>query len=380
MQIQTKTLDEKDLRIINALYKYGFGSSSRFLSKKINIPDRTISYRLKTLKDTGLLRIYPFMNERRLGLGDCCIVIQESETCKSSQISKLLEKIPFFYLISSTYGRYNGILCFSVYSLDSTHPKEFLEKLRTEELISDFEIYEICDHITSDPKLDYYDPHTGKWRWDWKQWEKEIETTLVQEHSTDLFANLHLEQKQTVINFDEIDIKLLKIKKDAFHNKKVILTNSELGKKLNLSAFKVRNRVQLLYDQGVIKGPLINFFCPEERDIHFIYLFVKMKDFQQSSLVISSICKLPFQVGIFVESKTKFILYYRMRTEEFSEFLQSFDLLKDYLQSYFFQIVPFYYNNRHHLYNAYNENTKSWDTPIEEYYNLIENFKNTKKS
>ncbi|MFX0174173.1 MAG: winged helix-turn-helix transcriptional regulator, partial [Candidatus Hodarchaeota archaeon] len=266
-------LDEKDIEIINSLYKYGFGSSSRFLSEKLNIPDRTISYRLKSLKDNGLLRIYPFMNERRLGLGDCCIVIQESETFKSSQLSKLLEKVPYFYLISSTYGKYNGILCFTVYSLDSTHPKEFFEKLKENGLITEYTINEIWDHITNDPKLDYYDPHEGKWIWDWKQWEKQIETTLVQNHSIDLFDNLHLVHEPMIINFDEIDIELLKVKKDGFHNKKVILTHSELGKKLGLSAFKVKKRVQRLYDQGAIKGPLINFFCPEERDIHFIYLF-----------------------------------------------------------------------------------------------------------
>lgn len=309
-------------------------------------------------------------------MGDCCIAIQESEICKSSQLFELLEKVPYLYLFSPTYGKYNGVLCFAVYSLESTHPKEYFEKLKIEGLISDYCIYEIRDHITSDPKLEYYDPQEGKWTWDWEKWKNKIRTTLEQKnHSTDLFTDLHLEDKPMISNFDEIDIKLLKVQKHGFHVKNVRLTNSELGKKLGLSVYKVRRRIQRLYDQGVLKGPLINFFRPGENDTHFIYLFIQMIDPRESSMVLSLFCDLPFQVGIFVESKTKVLLYYRMRMGEFSEFLRTFELLKVYFQSYFFQIVPFYYNNRHHLYNAYNENKKSWETPLEDYFDLIEKFK-----
>ncbi len=263
-----------------------------------------------------------------------------------------------------------------MYSLESTHPKEYFEKLRIEGLITDYCIYEIRDHIISDPKLEYYDPQEGKWTWDWKKWEDKAETTLEQKnHSVDLFANLHLQDKPMISKFDEIDIRLLKEKKYGFHVEKTMLNNSELGKRLNLSVYKVRKRTQRLYDQGVLLGPLMNFFIVGEYDIHFIYLFIKMDDPQKSSMVLSLFCDLPFQVGIFVESKSTAILYYRMKTKEFTEFLRSFELLKVYFQSYFFQIVPFYYNNRHHLYNAYSENKKSWETPLEDYLDLIEKFK-----
>ncbi|MFX1508332.1 MAG: winged helix-turn-helix transcriptional regulator [Promethearchaeota archaeon] len=373
---QIAKLDRKDLEIINALFKYGFGSSSRFISEKIKIPDRTISYRLKALKEKGLLRIYPFTNERRLGLGDCIIAMQESEKCKASQLYELLKSVPYFYLFSPTYGKYNGLLCFAIYSLESTHPKEYLEKLRMEGLITDYCIYDIRDHIISDPKLEFYDPQEGRWKWDWKKWEEIVNTTIqCKHHSENLFENLHLEDTPKISKFDEIDIKLLKTKKYGYHVEKVTLSNSELGKRLNLSGYQVRRRIQRLYDQGVLLGPLMNFYLPGIHDVHFIYLFIKIKDTEKSSKVLSLFCELPHQVGIFVESISTAVLYYRMRAEEFTELLRGFELLKSHLESYFFQILPFYYDNRHHLYTAYNKDTNSWETPLDEYLELIEKFK-----
>jgi DNA-binding Lrp family transcriptional regulator len=375
MMTQTAKLDKKDLEIINALFKYGFGSSSRFLSEKINVPDRTISYRLKALKEKGLLRIYPFTNERRLGLGDCIISIQESEKCKARQLYELLKSIPYFYLFSPTYGKYNGLLCFAIYSLISSHPKAYLEKLRMEGLITDYCIYDIRDHIISDPQLEFYDPREGRWTWDWESWEKKAKILLQQQTpSKDLFADLQLQDKPKISKYDEIDIKLLRVKKYGYHVEKTTLSNSELGKRLNLSGYQVRRRIQRLYDQGVLSGPLMNFY-PAGDEIHFIYLFIKMNDPQKSSLILSLFCDLPFQAGIFVESRSKFTIYYRMKTRELTEFLRIFELLKSQFKSYFFQILPFYYDNRHHLYNAYNKDTDSWETPIEDYFELIEKFK-----
>jgi DNA-binding Lrp family transcriptional regulator len=309
-------------------------------------------------------------------LGDCIISIQESEICKSRQLYELLKVVPYFYLFSPTYGRYNGLLCFAVYSLESTHPKAFLEKLKIEGLITDYCIYEIRDHIISDPKLEYYDPEEGKWIWDWRDWEKKANTLLRQEiYGKDLFAKLHLQDIPKISKFDEIDVKLLKAKKHGFHVEKVMLTNSELGKRLNLSGYQVRRRIQKLYDEGVLLGPLMNFYPAGTYEIHFIYLFIQMNDSQKSSLILSLFCDLPFQAGIFVESRTTFVLYYRMKTKEFTEFLRIFELLKDHFESYFFQILPFYYDNRHHLYTAYNKNTNSWETPLDDYFELIKKFK-----
>ena len=154
-----------------------------------------------------------------------------------------------------------------------------------------------------------------------------------------------------------------------------MLTNSELGKRLDLSGYQVRRRIQRLYDQGVLLGPLMNFYPAGEYDIHFIYLFIKMKSPLNSSLVLSLFCDLPFQAGIFVESRSIFTLYYRMKTKEFTEFLRIFELLKGHFESYFFQILPFYYDNRHHLYTAYNKNKDTWETPLDDYLELIEKFK-----
>ncbi len=363
---------------MNALVKYGFNSSSRFLSSKLNISYRTISSRLKSLREKRFLETYPLMNERRIGLGDCSIAIQESINCNSDQLYQFLEKIPYFYLISSTYGKYNGIYCYAIYDMNSPNPiKKFLEILESEELISDYYIFDILDQKICNPNFDYYDPQEGKWIWNWDQWEEKIITTLKHENlvNDSILKDLNFSYRPKVIDFDYIDVQLLTIIKEVQHSKRVLVTITELAERVGLSTYKVRNRIQNLTQQGVIKSFLTNFQLPDESDIYFIFFYIILIDSKYSSTFLTFICELPFQIDIFIGSELTFCLYYRTSAQEFSKFLRCFDSLKRIIKSYFLQIVPFFYSGRHHLFNAYNQNTHSWQTPIEDYISSIKDFK-----
>ena len=70
-------LNDKDLTIIDALDKYGSKTSTKDLSKKINIPPRTIRYRLSKLRERGFLTPYHVLtHERKLGIGENIIVLR----------------------------------------------------------------------------------------------------------------------------------------------------------------------------------------------------------------------------------------------------------------------------------------------------------------
>ncbi len=364
-----KNLDIKDYQIVKALFEHGFNSSSRFLSKKLNIPDRTISFRIKKMKENGLLQAYPLMHERRLGLGDCCIVIQESEHFKSSSLFKILEEIPYFYLISSTYGRFNGILCYCVYSLKSKHPREFIRQLKLEGLIKNFWIVEIREHIVCEPFLEYFDVERRKWIWNWKDWKKGISTKLKQERKKKTKFNLDFTPE--IIDFKEIDVEILRLIKQVQHEETGRLTHSEIAQRLGTSTYIIKKRIQHLSTSGVIKHYLINFFSPQEGDILFIFLFMEISNSDFSDNLLELLSELPFQVDFFLETKTKICCYLRLSAQDWTAFLGCFEIIKDQLRDYFFQIVPHYYNERHHLFNAYNQKNKQWETPFDLYIPLI---------
>ena len=48
-------LDEKDIKIMEALTKYGPKISTESLSQKLDIPSRTIRYRIFKLKEKGVI-------------------------------------------------------------------------------------------------------------------------------------------------------------------------------------------------------------------------------------------------------------------------------------------------------------------------------------
>ena len=74
-----KSLDKIDVDILIALNKYGFKTSTEKLGKIVNIPSRTLRYRLSKLKENGFLDLYyPLIQERKLGIGEAYVLIQSS--------------------------------------------------------------------------------------------------------------------------------------------------------------------------------------------------------------------------------------------------------------------------------------------------------------
>ncbi|MFX0181811.1 MAG: winged helix-turn-helix transcriptional regulator [Candidatus Hodarchaeota archaeon] len=363
------TLDEKDLQIVNALFQYGYQTSTRTLSKKLKIPYRTISYRLKRLRDNGYLYSYPLFQERYLGLGDCNLVIQESPHFNSTKLAQLLEEIPYFYFIASTYGRYNGILCYAIYSLTTPSViKDFLSKLKEKGMIEDFHYLNIMGQKMTSLDLTKYDPKTNQWNYDWNAWFKQISRNTKRQN--DEVPVLEIDSK--IINFDLGDLQILKGLKRIYHfdNTKKMLR--ELGATIQLSDTQVRRRLRRLENEGVIKGYLSNFEIMEASKMIFIYIFMEMTNPNDSLTVWSLFNELPFQVNFYYGSKTRLCAFYRTDTESLLKVMEGLDLMKKLFCRFFIQLVPFYYNPRHHFFTAYNWETNCWETPIDKYIELID--------
>ena len=79
----TKNFDYKDLQIVSAIdrlfNKHKYKISTEKISEVVNIPARSIRYRLSKLKEKGLLRQkIPITHERRLGIGEKFIILSDT--------------------------------------------------------------------------------------------------------------------------------------------------------------------------------------------------------------------------------------------------------------------------------------------------------------
>ncbi len=356
------SLDDKDLDIINALFKYGITKSARFLSKKINFPSRTISYRLKKLRELGLMKTYPIIYEYRLGLGNCTFFV---DTSKIKSVVQIFEEIPFFYLISSTWGKFNGVSCSAVYSLEFPNIIEnFLEKMVKNGLITDYYLLKENQGIISKLDLSYYNHNTKTWdKWNWENWKRDLKTKFEQ-------INVHKEvifkKYYKVVKFDDLDIKILREIKSIFHfESPSSIVYTHLSKKIGYSNTQIRRRMKRLEEEQCIEY-LANFEVPRFHEPIFTYFLIEGRDELETQKILSIFFELPFQITISLESQTKFSLFYRASAKDLANFLWVIEDLKEYFAVIFLQIIPYYFNGRHHLFECYDTSTQSWQTSLED--------------
>jgi DNA-binding Lrp family transcriptional regulator len=357
--VDSPFLDDKDLDIINALFKYGTSKSARFLSKKINLPSRTISYRLKKLREHGLVKTYPNIYEYRLGLGDCTFFV---ETKNLQSVVKIFENIPLFYLIAATWGKYTGVSCSAVYSLNSPDIIEkFLENHLVETgLITDYYLLKTNQGVISNLDLSYYNHKTKTWdNWNWEDWKSSLKSQISQITVKEevIFKNIH-----KPVKFDEIDIQILREIKKIFHYESASsIVYTHLSKKLGYSDTLIRRRIKRLEENQCIEY-LANFEVPRFHEPIFAYIVIEGKDDLETQKILSIFYELPFQIAISLESQTKFSLFYRASAKELANFLWAIEDLRDFFEDIFLQLIPYYFNNRHHLYECYDTSTQSWKT------------------
>ncbi|MHA2186912.1 MAG: winged helix-turn-helix transcriptional regulator, partial [Candidatus Thorarchaeota archaeon] len=239
-------LDRKDLRILTELDKMGGNASAQELSEVLkDIPARTIRYRISVLKERGiLLPSYIQTDERRLGLGEGILILQESSGM-SETLERLIQDIPIFFWFVPTHGKYDGYLVHAMHDL--ANPKmieELCKTMKDQGIIDDFHFFDIVDYESKRVDFSHYLPN-GKWSWDWNLWSRGLNSNL--QESTDV--PFDMEVNHDVIDCDIKDIQILRqLKHDSGSS------ISDLARIAQISTSDTRERVQKLRDTGVIKG------------------------------------------------------------------------------------------------------------------------------
>ena len=350
-----KKLDQKDIDIIGALSRLGPKMSTEEVGDLVDIPPRTVRYRIKKMREAGVLNPTRVMAlERRMGLGESVFIIESMEK-GYDLLPEVFYLVDTIYHYSPTYGRYNGFLAYSLYSLSTPRiVRRILEECQKNDLLSDFFIIDVTDYDAKGADYSKFDPECG-WTWDAGQWEQKIEKNVK---SKKKFRN-PMSAAQTIVEYDYKDVSILRL---MFDNGEI--TQKELAKTLQLSEAQVNKRIHRLEKKGIIKG--YSSALAGSSDLLMLFCFLELKD--PKGPVLPSIYDLPFPATVIMESEARYAITTQFSSKSLSGFLRGLDLLKPYLNSTFIQTIHGSKSSMDsHPYDLYDKDTHGWVTPGDEY-------------
>ncbi|MGY5875505.1 MAG: winged helix-turn-helix transcriptional regulator [Candidatus Thorarchaeota archaeon] len=355
-------IDKKDLTILATLDSMGGNASAQEIGDKLDIPARTVRYRLSMMMERGiLLPSFLQTHERKVGLGEKILVVQESAG-KRDVIENLISEIPIFYWWIPTHGRYDGYLIHTVYDL--TKPKmieKIAQRMMKLNIIDSFYTFDMADY---DPQgIDFSKYKPGGWSWDWSKWMENITDYLSRE--------VELPHKMSAVNevvtCDASDIKILRqLKQDSNTSMTLLATLADI------SVAQARERVQKLRDGGVIRGHKRAYGFVG--DLLWLSCFLQISDHVGG--VLQSIYDLPYPGVILMENKESYCLRFGFTTSNLKSFLEGFRLIRPYLKSYAFQFhLPDRGNADYQVvFDLFDENENKWAIPVEKYLKLLNKY------
>jgi hypothetical protein len=292
--------------------------------------------------------------ERRMGLGENVFIVEAKEK-GYDLLPEVFYAVDTIYHYSPTYGRYNGFLAYSLYSLSTPRiVRRIMEECRKVDLISDFFIIDVTDYDAKPADYSKYDPEKG-WVWDGHQWEEQIQKNIK---SRKKFKN-PMSAAQTIVDYDHKDVSILRL---MFDNGEI--TQKELAMTLQLSEAQVNKRIHRLEKKGIIKG--YSTTLAGESNLITTLCFLELKD--PKGPVLPSIYDLPFPATVIMESETRYAMTTSFSSKSLSCFLKGLDLLQPHLSSSFIQTLHHSKKSMDsHPYDLYSKETHGWITPGDEY-------------
>lgn len=362
-----KKLDRKDIDIIGAISRLGPKMSTEEVSELVDIPARTVRYRIKKLRETGMLRPSRVMAlERRMGLGENVFIVN-AKPKGYDRLPDVFYAVDTIYHYSPTYGRYNGYLAYSLYSLSTPRiVRRILEECQKLDLISDFLIVDVTDYDVKRADYTKFEPESG-WNWDSCKWEEQIGKHI---RSKKKFRN-PMNDAQTIVDYDYKDVSILRLMFDDGE-----ITQKKLAETLQLSEAQINKRIHHLEKKGIIKG--YNSDLSSSTELMPLFCFFELND--PNGPVLPSIYDLPFPATVIMESQTRYAMTMAFSSNDMTGFLRGLDLLRPHLSSLFIQTV---HNSKQsmdsHPYDLYSRETNGWITPGDEYIQDIRDVMSGKK-
>lgn len=362
-------LDEKDIEIISLLEVLGAKTSTEELSQKTGHPARTVRYRLQKMRENNIF--WPtraLTHERKLGLGESLLLLRVAPG-RDKQIEELITKLDPLYFWSSTYGTYTGYVVNSLYSLTTPHvTRRIAEAFLERGLISDFFIFDITDWEHKLGDFSCLKPVEG-WIYDWNQWYGIIEKNLRAKKKR---IPTTCEETPSLVDFDNIDLDIIRALFDDG-----ALTQKEIAQQLSLSEAIVAKKTRRLERERIIKGYL-SVLRDWEKMIYFAFFF---EIDESATNVVSSFYAHPFPGTIMMESKTRWCVRMDLPSKDLYGFLRGLDLMRPYFKSSVFQIIHTWNRVKEfHPFDLFNRNTRTWETPVSNYLQTINEYAENKQN
>jgi predicted transcriptional regulator len=294
-----------------------------------------------------------------MGLGEAFILIHTTPG-SNEMLERMFKKIHSIYYWTSTYGRYNGYLLYTLYSVATPSvPRRLAEVFQKEGLISDFYLFDNTDYEHKYGDFKYLDPKLG-WQYDWKIWHKKIKKSLKSKTTK---INTKCEMNPSILEFDTADYEILR---SLYDN--AMTPQKDLAKEFSLSETQVTKKIRRMHDEGIIKG-YSSHFNPGGELVHFI-LFIEIEE--PVSRIINNFHTHPFLGSLMMESQTRWGIRMALPAADIYGFLQGLELMQPYLKFMAFQVnYRFTSGKDNHPYNLFNKDTHKWETPISEYLDII---------
>jgi DNA-binding Lrp family transcriptional regulator len=354
-----------DEELLDALVRLGGKVTATELAESLGYKsDRTIRYRIKRLREKGVLgRVWPQTHDVKIGLGDANLILDMSERYRSLP-REFLFCFPNFYANYATYGRYTGTSTGVGYPLGNPQiVNRAIRAMKNMGIIKDYFLFHINDYITLAPDFSKYNLKTG-WKWNWNDWVKASEKTLK---AGEQFP-YEFDTNPNQFDYDHKDIEILaEIKMHGAE-----LTYKELSKRIDLSETQIGVRIRRLEEAGVLRG----YAWLTEMTPQMVALYTHL-ELDDPDPVLSCFLHLPFRSEIMIESKDRYLVRLTLNSSDIVQYLKGFEALRPYIRSYFMQtavsikVLP---GGMHRFYHLHNEATDRWEMPIEDYIQDLEKF------
>jgi len=220
-------LNKINKKLIYELDVDSFQSNS-MLSKKLRISKQLITYHINSLEKQGVLRkVYVIIDLEKLGYSGQKVYFQMKNLSGGSE-AKIINYFKKHNNIA-WFGLYDGMFDFvvSIFARGNNNFSKILEKIQTDlfEYIIDFSIASYTNVFALKKK--YFLPNKK---------ESEEQISLIT-------------SKNTNADFDELDLKILKI-----ICKKSRISSLKVAQKLNVKADTIIRRIKNLKKEGIIQG------------------------------------------------------------------------------------------------------------------------------
>jgi DNA-binding Lrp family transcriptional regulator len=288
-------LDSLDFKIIKAMLKHGVYNVQR-LTKEVDAPQQTISYRVRRLDNEDLVRFRALIDETKLGLRSYSVLASTS-VGKEDHSGVALTSFPLWRYLAAVDGwKLGNYVRYTIPQDKERDLTTFLDDLKKRELIS---TYEICE--TNSPQypsldLDFYAKREPPLTFSWENWAGNIDSF------SSAATQRGEEESGKRAEFDLVDLIILrclelnarttqrKIVTEVAH----ILKEKDSRKFIPMVSRRIRKNIN---PQRLIKGYRVYLFPNQEYTVLLFMFYLEFSNRTSLDKFTNALSHLPYNTA-----------------------------------------------------------------------------------